>query len=243
MAGASAQLESSLLAWFRAGLAAALLAVCCLGLTWPGPVWAEPQRQQEMPAGEPVEPVVQMPPGHALAQRDKLLSAAARTAVKYVDAAAQALVAGKVGQAVRLLAQSRRLLDQIQGGVQATEGAGHITVIPVMARVRLADGGELSDDLAAQVRALEPQVLAGEHDRVLAGLQDVGVGLTYEYLGMPVQATSDGIDRATAALAAGNSDAALTDLTAIVHGLEVRSLSVGRKLPTGHGPELGPNLR
>lgn len=233
MARISALLDSSSLAWFRAGLAAALLVVCCPGLTWPGPAWAEPPRQQEMPAEEPVAAVVQLPPGHALAQRDKLLSAAARNAVKYVRAAAQALVAGEVDQAVRLLAQGRRLLDQIQGGVQATEGARRITVIPIMARVRLADGGELSDALAAQVRALEPQVLAGEHDRVLAGLQDVEVGLTYEYIGMPVQATSDAIDRAAAALAAGNTGAALTGLTAIVHGLEVRSLSVGRKPPTG----------
>lgn len=243
MAGTSAWLDSSPLASFRAGLAAALLALCCQG-----PAWAEAQRPQDTPAEErsveaPVDAVVQLPPGHALAQRDKLLSAAARTAVKYVDAAAQAVAAGEAGQARRLLAQARRLLDQIQGGVEAAEGAGRIAVIPVLARVRLADGGELSDAIATQLRALEPQVLAGEHDRVLAGLQEVGVSLTYEYVGMPVQATSDGIDRATAALAAGNTGAALGDLTAIVHGLEVRSLSVGPKPPPGHEPELGPNPR
>ncbi len=229
MSGTSTRLDASPLVAARVGLAAALLVVC-----WPGLAWPEASRQTEMPAEEgAADAVVQLPPGHALAQRDKLLSAAARTAVNYVHAAAQAVAAGEPGQAGRLLAQARRLLDQIQGGVGAREGAGRITVIPVLARVRLADGGEVSDALAAQVRALEPLVLAGEHDRVLAGLQEVGVSLTYEYVGMPVQATSDGIDRAAAALSAGNTGAALTDLTAIVHGLVVRSLSVGPKPPTG----------
>jgi hypothetical protein len=238
MARTSAPLGSSPLASARAGLAAALLAVCC-----PGPAWAEAPRPERMPAGErSAEAVAQLPPGHALAQRDKLLSAAARTAVNYVDAAAQAVAAGEADQAGRLLAQARRLLDQIQEGVREREGTGRITVIPVLARVRLADGGEVSDALAAQVRALEPQVLAGEHDRVLAGLQGVGVSLTYEYVGMPVQTTSDGVDRAGAALAAGNTDAALEALTAIVHGLEARSLSVGPTPTPGSGPDLGPDL-
>jgi hypothetical protein len=164
-----------------------------------------------------------------LAQRDKVLSAAARTAVNYVDAAAQAIEAGEPGQAGRLLAQARRILDQIQGGLRerAAAGNGAIAVVPVLARVRVAQGGEVSEALTAQVQALEPQVLAGEHDRVLAGLQGVGVGLTFEYVGMPVQATSDGIDRAGAALAAGESGAALEALTAIVQGLEARALSIG----------------
>lgn len=220
MAPTSARFGSLPPAASRAGLAAALLAFCL-----PGPAWGQAQRPDDRDA----EAVAQLPAGHALAQRDKVLSAAARTAVNYVDAAAQAIEAGEPGQAGRLLAQARRILDQIQGGLRerAAAGNGAIAVVPVLARVRVAQGGEVSEALTAQVQALEPQVLAGEHDRVLAGLQGIGVGLTFEYVGMPVQATSDGIDRAGAALAAGDSGAALEALTAIVQGLEARALSIG----------------
>jgi hypothetical protein len=164
-----------------------------------------------------------------LAQRDKVLSAAARTAVNYVGAAAQAIAAGELAQAERLLAQARRLLDQIQTAIRERGGTGALTVIPVLAQVRVAGGGEVSADLAARLKALEPQVLAGEHDRVLAGLQGVGVGLSYQYVGMQVQGTGDGIDRAAAALAAGDTGGALKTLKGIVYGLEVREVSIGKE--------------
>jgi hypothetical protein len=199
----------------------------------------------EPPGGgdEPAEAVVQLPPAIAEAQQAKLLSAAARTAVNYVDAAALAVAAGDLAQAGRLLTQARQLLDQILGGIRERTATEPITVIPVLARVRVTEGGEVSDALAAEVQALEPLVLAGEQDRVLAGLQGVGVSLSYQYVGMPVQATSEGIDRATAALAAGDAGAAQAALQAIVQGLEARSLSIGPKPPPGSVPDLKPEGR
>jgi hypothetical protein len=191
----------------------------------------------EPPGGsdESAEAVVQLPSAVAEAQQTKLLSAAARTAVNYVDAAALAVATGDAAQARLLLTQARRLLDQIQAGIRERGWMQPITVIPVMARVRAAEGAEVSDALAARIQALEPQVLAGDQDRVLAALRDVGLSLTYDYVGMPVQATSDGIDRAQAALAAGESGAALAALTQIVQGLEARTLSIGPKAPEGTG--------
>jgi hypothetical protein len=211
--------------WFLAALSLLLI------LALPGLAAAEP------PGGgdESGNAVVQLPPAVAEAQQAKVLSAAARTAVNYVDAAALAVAAGDLTQAGRLLAQARQLLDQIQGGIRERAGTEPVTVIPVMARVRAAEGVEVSDALAARIQALEPQVLAGDHDRVLAALRDVGVSLTYDYVGMPVQATRDGIGRAEAALAAGESGAALAALTQVVRGLDARTLSIGPKGPEGEG--------
>jgi hypothetical protein len=196
----------------------------------------------DLAAGEPpgsgdesAEAVIQLPPAVAEAQQAKVLSAAARTAVNYVDAAALAVAAGDLAQGGRLLGQARQLLDQIQGGIRERAGIEPIAVVPVMARVRAAEGVEVSDALAARIQALEPQVLAGEHDRVLAALRDVGVSLTYDYVGMPLQATRDGIGRAETALAAGESGAALAALTQIVQGLEARTLSIGPKTPESKG--------
>jgi hypothetical protein len=186
-------------------------------------------------ADQSVEAVIQLPPAVVEAQQAKVLSAAARTAVNYVDAAALAVAAGDLARGGRLLGQARQLLDQIQGGIRERAGIEPIAVVPVMARVRAAEGVEVSDALAARIQALEPQVLAGEHDRVLAALRDVGVSLTYDYVGMPVQATRDGIGRAEVALAAGESGAALAALTQIVQGLEARTLSIGPKAPEGKG--------
>jgi hypothetical protein len=59
---------------------------------------------------------------------------------------------------------------------------------------------------------------------------------------MPVQATSDGTDRA-AALAAGDAGAAQAALKAIVQGLEALSLSIGPKPPPGPVPDLKPERR
>jgi hypothetical protein len=187
--------------------------------------------------------VVQLPPASAAGQGAKVLSAAARTAVNYVDAAVQALQAGQPGEAGRLLAQVWRLLDQIQVGIRERAAAAPVAVIPVLARVRLGDGGEAGQGVADRVRALEPQVLAGEHEQVLAALLDLGVSLTYEYVGMPVQATSDGLDRARAALAAGDPGGAQGALWDIVHGLEVRTLSIGLTPPPGQGPGPGETPR
>jgi hypothetical protein len=187
--------------------------------------------------------VVQLPPAVAEAQQAKVLSAAARTAVNYVDAAALAVAAGDLGQAGRLLTQARQLLDQLLGGIRERAATEPITVIPVLARVRITEGRAVSDALAAEVQALEPLVLAGEHDRVLAGLQGIGVSLTYQYVGMPVQATSDGIDRAAAALTAGDTGAAQAALKAVVQGLEAWSLSIGPNAPPGPVPDLWPDPR
>ena len=228
MAPRSARLGSLHLVWVWTGLTMALPALGVVVPAGAAPTLpdAEPARETSAVA------VARLPTDHALAQRDKVLSAAARTAVNYVDAAARLLAAGDAAQAGRLLAHARRLMDQIRKGVRERGAAGSVSVIPVLARVRLGDGGEVGDALVARVQALEPQVLAGDHDRVLAGLLDIGIGLTYEYVGMPVQAASDGIDRASAALAAGETDAAEAALLAIVHGLEVRTLSIGAGVPS-----------
>ncbi len=189
------------------------------------------------------EAVGQLPAAVAAAQQAKVLSAAARTAVNYVDATALAVAAGDLANAGRLVAQARQLLDQIQGSIRESGGVEPVTVIPVMARVRAAEGAEVSDALAARIQSLEPQVLAGEHDRVLAALRDVGVSLTYDYVGMPVQATRDGIGVAEAALAAGEADAALAALTQIVQGLEARTLSIGPETRSAMGREAEPDSR
>lgn len=183
----------------------------------------------ELPGGgdQTAEAVGQLPAAVAGARQAKVLSAAARTALNYVDAAALAVSAGELPQAGRLVAQARQLLDQIQGSIRDSGRVEHVNVIPVMARVRAAEGAEVSDALAARIQAIELQVLAGEHDRVFAALRDVGVNLTYDYVGMPVQTTRDGIGRAEAALAAGEADAALAALTRIVQGLDARTLSIG----------------
>ena len=194
-----------------------------LTLALPGLAAAEPPGE----GGESADAVVQLPSAHAEAQQAKLLSAAARAAVNYVDAAALAVAAADLESAGRLVAQARQLVDQIRGSIRESGGAEPVTVIPVMARVRVAEGAEVSDVLAARIQSLEPQALAGEHERVLAALRDLGVSLTYDYVGMPVQATRDGIGVAEAALAAGEADAARAALTHIVQGLEARTLSIG----------------
>ena len=172
--------------------------------------------------------VAQLPANHAETQRDRLLSAAARTAMNYVGSATRAIEADEPGQARALLTQARRILDQIQVGLpeQQTPGTGAVTAIPVLARVHTTNGGEIGAAVAAQVQALEPLVLTGQHERVLAELQGIGVPLTYNYVRMPVGPTSDGIDQATAALAADDDEAALGALAAIVQGLDIGTMTI-----------------
>jgi len=218
------------------GLALGLLV---LGGAGPRPVSADAAQPPDGSAPLAGQAVAQVPTGHALAQRDKVLSAAARTAVSYVDAAAKALAAGEAGQAERLLAQAGALADQIERGVGYRGGGRPVAVIPVLARVRPAEGGELSTDLRARVQALEPQVWAGEHALVLEGLLDLGIGLIYEYVGMPLEATRDGLDRAREDLAKGDVPAARGHLSGIMRGLEIRTLTIGIPAP-GQGAEPEP---
>jgi len=177
--------------------------------------------------------VVQLPAGRAEVQRDKVLSAAARTAVNYVDAAAKAADEGESDQAGRLLAQARRLLDQVQAAIRERGAAAPITVVPVLARVHVAGGGEVSPELASRFQALEPDVLAGDQERVLAGLQAAGVGLTYEYVGMAVKPTSDGVEEAIADLKAGNGKAAADALHGVLRGLVSQRLTIGDEVAGG----------
>lgn len=200
----------------------ALWPLLALGLT--GPVASQPPDQTQPSTGA----VAQLSADHAQIQRDRLLSAAARTAMNYAGAATRAIKAGEPAQAEALLTQARRILDQIQAGLpeQQTPGAEVVTAIPVLARVHATNGGEIGAVVAAQVQALEPLVLTGQHERVLAELQGIGVALTYDYVRMPVGPTSDGIDQATAALAAADDEAALEALAAIVRGLDIGTMTI-----------------
>ena len=200
----------------------ALWPLLALGLAGPVASQAPDQTEQNDAA------VAQLPANHAETQRDRLLSAAARTAMNYVGAATRAIEADESGQAQALLTQARRILDQIQVGLpeQQTPGTGAVTAIPVLARVHATNGGEIGAAVAAQVQALEPLVLTGQHERVLAELQGIGVPLTYNYVRMPVRPTSDGVDQATAALAAGDDEAALGALAAIVQGLDIGTMTI-----------------
>jgi hypothetical protein len=175
----------------------------------------------------PADAVVQLPPSHTQAQDSRVLVAAARNVVNLVTAAAQTLTTGDAGEAGPLLGEARRLLDQIQASLaQSARGGGGTGVIPVGASIDLDPGAEADPAVMSRIEALEPLMMAGEQERVIAGLQEIGTPLTYEYVGMPVQLASEGIDQANAALAAGQPAAAAEALDGVMRGLEGREVSI-----------------
>jgi hypothetical protein len=181
--------------------------------------------------------VVQLPPSHTQAQDARVLVAAARNVVNLVAASAQALAAGAAAEAGPLLGEARRLLDQIQASLaQSGPGGGGTRTIPVGAGIGLDPEAEADPEVMARIQALEPLMMAGDQERVIAGLQAIGIAISYESVGMPVQPTSDGIDRASAALAAGQEVAAAEALAGVMAGLEGREVSI---TPTTAAPAAG----
>ena len=194
----------------------ALLLGLCLALT-----------QALAESGVSPEAVVQLPPSHTQAQDARVLVAAARNVVNLVAASAEALAAGDAGGAPALLGEARRLLDQIQARLaESNTGGGGTGTVPVGASLGLDPEAEADPAVMARIEALEPLMMAGDQERVIAGLQAIGIQITYEYFGMPVQPTSEGIDRASAALAAGQEAAAAEALAGVMGGLEGREVSI-----------------
>lgn len=206
-------------------LRAAAAAVVLLGLGLP---WAQAtEDSQPQPGGETV---VQLRPSHTQTQDARILVAAARNVVNLVVASAQRIAAGNAAEAGPLLAEARRLLDQILASQDQTarvgSAPGTVRVIPVSARVAVTPEAEADAAVTARVQALEPLMLAGEQELVVAGLQQIGTALTYEYVGLPIQPTSEGVDLASAALAAGHPDAAAEALNTVIRGMESREVNI-----------------
>ena len=187
------------------------------------------------------EAVVQLPPSHTQAQDARVLVAAARNVVNLVAASAEALAGGDAGGAPALLGEARRLLDQIQASLaQSAPGSGRTGIIPVGASIALDPEAEADPAVMARIEALEPLMMAGEQERVIAGLQAIGIEITYEYVGMPVQQTSEGIDRASAALAAGQEAAAAEALAVVMGGLDGREVSITPTAAPADAPASNP---
>jgi hypothetical protein len=214
-----------------AGIAPILLLLgLCLALTQ---ALAEP--------GVSPEAVVQLPPSHTQAQDARVQVAAARNVVNLVAASAQALAAGAAPEAGPLLGEARRLLDQIQASLaQSGPGGGGTRTIPVGAGIGLDPEAEADPEVMARIQALEPLMMAGDQERVIAGLQAIGIQISYEYVGMPVQPTSEGIDRASAALAAGQEAAAAEALAGVMSGLEGREVSITPMAAANPAPAASP---
>jgi hypothetical protein len=207
-----------------------LLLGLCLALTQ---ALAEP--------GVSPEAVVQLPPSHTQAQDARVQVAAARNVVNLVAASAQALAAGAAPEAGPLLGEARRLLDQIQASLaQSGPGGGGTRTIPVGAGIGLDPEAEADPEVMARIQALEPLMMAGDQERVIAGLQAIGIQISYEYVGMPVQPTSEGIDRASAALAAGQEAAAAEALAGVMSGLEGREVSITPTAAANPAPAASP---
>jgi hypothetical protein len=187
------------------------------------------------------EAVVQLPPSHTQAQDARVLVAAARKVVNLVAASAQALAAGDAAGAPALLGEARRLLDQIQASLaQSGPGGGGARIIPVGAGIGIDPEAEADPAVMARIQALEPLMMAGDQERVVAGLQAIGIEITYESIGMPVQPTSEGIDRASAALAAGQEAAAAEALAGVMAGLEGREVSIAPTAAATPAPAASP---
>jgi hypothetical protein len=187
------------------------------------------------------EAVVQLPPSHTQAQDARVLVAAARKVVNLVAASAQALAAGDAAGAPALLGEARRLLDQIQASLaQSDPGGGGARIIPVGAGIGLDPEAEADPTVMARIQALEPLMMAGDQERVIAGLQAIGIQISYESVGMPVQPTSDGIDRASAALAAGQEAAAADALAGVMADLEGREVSITPTAASTPAPAVSP---
>lgn len=187
------------------------------------------------------EAVVQLPPSHTQAQDARVLVAAARNVVSLVAASAQALAAGGAAEAGPLLGEARQLLDQIQASLaQSDPRGGGTRTIPVGAGIGLDPEAEADPEVMARVQALEPLMMAGEQERVIAGLQAIGIQISYESVGMPVQPTSDGIDRASAVLAAGQEAAAAEALAGVMAGLEGREVSITPTAAANPTPAASP---
>ena len=224
-------------------LRAAATTVLLLGLGLP---WAQATEDaQPQPGGETV---VQLRPSHTQTQDARILVAAARNVVNLVFASAQTIAAGDAAEAGPLLAEARRLLDQIQASQNQTgrvaSAPGTVRVIPVSARVAVAREAEADAAVTARIQALEPLMLAGEQELVVTGLQQLGTALTYEYVGMPVQSTSEGVDLASTALAANQLDAAAEALNAVIRGLDSREVNIDPAADPGPStPDVAPGGR
>jgi len=230
---------TSRLTAFRATATALLL--LGLGLSWA-------RAMEDSPPEPGVDPVVQLRPSHTQTQDARILVAAARNVVNLVVASARTIAAGDAAEAGPLLAEASRLLEQIQAsqGQTARIGPAQVTarVIPVSARVAVTPEAEADATVTARIQALEPLMLAGEQELVVTGLQQLGTALTYEYVGMPVQSTSEGVDLASAALAADQPDAAAEALNAVIRGLDSREVNIDPAADPGPStPDVAPGGR
>ncbi len=169
-------------------------------------------------------------------QKAAVLAAAGRAAMSYVAAAAQGIDATDTGLAREHLATAQRILGQLKKAVGET-GDGGSKVLPIFAQVGVNQDVDVTGEMKTKLQSLTPNVVKGEHQRVIEGLETTGIDAAYTYVDMPLETTIGRVDTAIQALDSGKTNEARQAIIAVNEGLITGTFTVGVSGTTAQEPE------
>lgn len=197
----------------------------------------------EAPAADRATPkteqgqATQLSPEQVRLQKAAVIGAAGRGAIQHIDAARSLLAEHKADEAAESLAVATQILGQIKLAI-ADDGAlpdaelDAGLMIPLLARLGLAQEADLSDELKQSLSDLAPLVASGEHDQVIAALKRFDLSMTYSYVEMPLKTVSDDVAAATLALKDGDQNGADAYLKAAIDATISTTVTIGESVET-----------
>jgi hypothetical protein len=201
------------------GSAIAVTSVVAYGARGGKPSAAEPQAQS-----------VQLSAEQIAAQRTAVLAQAGRSAMSYIGAAQHGIDNADTESAEKYLETARDILEQMQGVLASAAASESGDLVPIFARVGIAQDVEVTDEIKGKLHALGPHVLKGEHDKVLDGLKATGIGASYTYVDLPLADTMAQVKLALEALKSGKVEAVREAIDAANRGLVTETVTVGMPL-------------
>ena len=163
-------------------------------------------------------------------QRARIFAAASRDALALVEAARQEIGQENAAEARVHLERASMILGQVQQGLDSqplSVDGGNRNVISIFAQLGVVDPNDVTDDMRDQLNEIGAYVALGEHDKVVEGLENLGIPTVYQYVEMPVGSTLGQVKTAIASIDAQQMDKAAEDLQAATASLHSDSVIVG----------------
>lgn len=189
--------------------------------TQPAPAQVQPQAATES---------AQNPFGDQ--QRALTFAAAGRDAMSLVEAARFELTQDNAAEARANLERASTILGEVQQGLEsqpltASTNADKQDVISIFAQLGVSSDANITDDMRAQLQEISGHIALGEHEKVVAGLEGLGIPAVYQYVEMPVGSTLGQVKTAMAAIDAEEMDKAVEGIQAATDTLHSDFVRIG----------------
>lgn len=165
-------------------------------------------------------------------QRATQFAAAGRNAISLVEAARYELSQDNIDEASAYLEQASAILDQVQRDLEfkplaMAGGESAKDVISIYAELGVAQQADITDEVRGRLESISAYIAKGDHDKVIEGLETLGIPTVYQYVEMPVRSTLGQVQNAMQAIDAEEIEKASEELKAVTASLHSDSVRVG----------------